>query len=75
MSSEQGATYKCADPSHAEEEFVTNSQQEMAEHRADGNHIDQGSGACAICGKQIQYENVKVGKKPVCDECKAELAS
>jgi hypothetical protein len=67
---------RCDHSSHAGQTYVADDPVVMNEHLADGKHTEGGSGACAICGKEnISANHAKIGRKPICDDCRGDLAA
>jgi hypothetical protein len=65
---------ECTDASH-EDPFITYDLAEFEEHLKSGSHVKHGFEPCAICEKEVKMEGHPYGKKPVCDECKADIIS
>ena len=64
----------CTNDSH-KEEFKTTDLKKFNEHLKEKGHTISGSAPCAVCEKQISFQDIPAGKKPVCDECKKELTA
>ncbi len=71
---EGSGQFICTNESH-EGEFKTNNLKEFNEHLKEKGHTVDGSAPCAVCEIQVSFKGLPTGKKPVCDECKAELSS
>ncbi len=50
--------------------FKTKNIDEWNEHLKKTGATMTGVAPCAICGKPVEFENLKVGTKPLCDSCK-----
>jgi hypothetical protein len=70
---EGSGIFKCTNSSH-EKEFVTEDLDKFNKHLLEKGHTVSGSAPCAVCDKQVTFDSLPVGKKPVCDECKKELS-
>jgi len=64
----------CIHSSHSEP-FIASSIEELEEHHKDGNHTTSGAAPCAVCSNEVTFDSLPYGKKPLCDNCKAELLS
>ena len=71
---EGAGPFICTNESHKGEEFKTNNLNEFNEHLKEKGHTLVGRMPCAICDKEVTFDNLPVGKKAVCDECKKELS-
>jgi predicted Zn-ribbon and HTH transcriptional regulator len=64
--------FTCTNTSH-EAKFETTDLKEFNEHLMEQGHTYYGRAPCAVCGIKVSFKDSQVGKKPVCDSCKAEL--
>lgn len=53
--------------------FKTKDPKEWEKHLRDTDGRISGTAPCAICTKEVTFENIKYSSKPVCDSCKEEM--
>lgn len=71
---EGSGPFICTNESHTEQ-FKTNNLTEFNEHLKGKGHTVSGRMPCAICEKEVTFDNLSIGKKAVCEECKTELSA
>ncbi len=69
---EGSGIFKCTNESH-KKEFVTEDIKKFNEHLLEKGHTISGRAPCAVCDKEVTFEDLPTGKKPVCAKCKKEL--
>ena len=75
MSIRDGGPFECGEHDKV---FQTTDPEVWEAHLNDGKHYLEGATACTICGKDTTFtkEDKKIiGKKVVCNDCKADLTS
>jgi len=53
--------------------FETKDKDEWEQYCIDKKLTRSGSAPCIICNTVFEFQNLQVGKNPVCDNCKGEL--
>jgi len=72
---EGGGTFKDFNGSESDSipVFETQDKDEWEKYCIEKNLTRSGSAPCVICNKVFAFENLPVGKNPLCDSCKSEL--
>ena len=69
---EGSGIFKCTNESH-KKEFETKDLKKFNEHLLEKGHTYYGTAPCAVCDKQVTFDSLPVGKKPICADCRKEL--
>jgi hypothetical protein len=54
--------------------FETTDPEEWEKHAKETGIVEVGAKPCAMCKKEVTFDNLPFGKSPICEECKGEIS-